>query len=56
MSDYKRCLVDVTEASFCVKEPGFREQLPKIVVFIVEVYLKDMGSRVLKNIALFNWK
>jgi len=25
VSDYKRCLVDVIEASFCVKEPGFRE-------------------------------
>jgi len=26
------------------------------IVFMVEVYLKDMGSRILKNIALFNWK
>ena len=28
----------------------------EIVVFMVEVYLKDMGRRILKNIALFNWK
>jgi hypothetical protein len=25
VSDYKRCLIDVTEAGLCVEEPSFRE-------------------------------